>query len=539
MSWQQKADAFLDEYLKDFAAAELAQTNAYWKAANTGKKDDFDAFAAAELALKKLHSCPDRFATIEELLTAKDTLEPLTVRALEIAFLEFKGNQLPEEMLEKMVGLGTDIEKTFNTFRGVIDGKKLSNNDLLEMLQDEDKTAKRKVIWETLKQVGAAVGPKLIDLAKIRNEAAKKLGYENFWEMKIRLQEHDPAKLLAIFDELEKVTDKPFKEMKTELDKELATRFKVKPGEMMPWHYDNPFFQAAPPSAKINLDVFFKDKKKEDIAELARRFFADIGLEADDIIEHSDLYEREGKDQHAFCIDIDRRGDVRTLVNLKPTAEWMDTMLHELGHAVYDKFLDRELPFNVREAAHILTTEGIAMLFGALGKSPAWLVDYAGVDKAVVEKSRDAILEQRRREQLIFARWTMVMLHFEKALYEKPDQDLNKLWWDYVERFQLLTRPKGRDATDWAAKPHFTIAPVYYHNYMLGELFAAQLRGVLREKAGHKEQRSDLSFKQRKDFGEFLVKTVFRPGKTKPWTEFVEDATGKDLEAQYFAAELQ
>ncbi|MCP4674988.1 MAG: M2 family metallopeptidase [Deltaproteobacteria bacterium] len=539
MSWQEKADEFLDEYQKDFAAAEIVQTKAYWKAANSGKKEDFDAFAAAELALKKLHSCPDKFAAIEELLTAKDALEPLTVRALEVAFLDFKGNQLPDEMLEKMVGLSTDIEKTFNTFRGVIDGKKLSNNDLLEMLRDEDKTAKRKVIWETLKQVGAAVGPKLIDLARIRNEAATKLGYKNFWEMKIRLQEHDPAGLLAIFDELEKLTDKPFKEMKTELDKELAKRFKTKPGEMMPWHYDNPFFQAAPPSSKIDLDVFFKDKKKEDIAELARKFYADISLPADDLIERSDLYEREGKDQHAFCIDIDRQGDVRTLLNVKPTADWMETMLHELGHAVYDKFLDRNLPFNLREAAHILTTEGVAMLFGALGKSPTWLVDYAGVDSNLVQKNRGAILEQRRREQLIFARWTMVMLHFEKALYEDPNQDLNKLWWDYVERFQLLTRPEGRDATDWAAKPHFTIAPVYYHNYMLGELFASQLRGVLGEKAGHKEHNSDLSFTGRKDFGEFLVREVFRPGKTKPWPEFVKEATGKDLEARYFALELQ
>ena len=49
-------------------------------------------------------------------------------------------------------------------------------------------------------------------------------------------------------------------------------------------------------------------------------------------------------------------------------------------------------------------------------------------------RCQGAILEQRRREQLIFARWTMVMLHFEKALYEDPDQDLNRLWWDDVAR---------------------------------------------------------------------------------------------------------
>ena len=73
----------------------------------------------------------------------------------------------------------------------------------------------------------------------------------------------------------------------------------------------------------------------------------------------------------------------------------------------------------------------------------AWMIKYANADKDRVEQVKDAILEQRRREQLIFARWAMVMLHFEKAMYENPDQDLNKLWYDYVERFQFLKRPQG------------------------------------------------------------------------------------------------
>ena len=52
---------------------------------------------------------------------------------------------------------------------------------------------------------------------------------------------------------------------------------------------------------------------------------------------HSDLYARDGKSQHAFCIDIDREGDVRVLCNVEPSERWMETMLHEFGHAVYDR----------------------------------------------------------------------------------------------------------------------------------------------------------------------------------------------------------
>lgn len=533
-----KATAFLEAYQRDLAEAEKKQTLAYWQASNSGKKEDFAAFAAADLALKKLHSDPVRYAELRSLLEHKAGLPPLSARALEIAELAFKGNQLPPEMLEELVRRSSEIEQIFNTYRGELAGKKYTNNELLEMLRVERSSAARQAIWEALKQVGAEVGPRLVELAKVRNAAARKLGYADYWDMQVRLQEHDPVKLLALFAELEELTAQPFAQMKQQLDGELAARFGVAPEELMPWHYDNPFFQAPPPSAELDLDEFYKDKRKEDIVELARRFYEDIGLPIDDIIARSDLFERDGKDQHAFCIAIDRRGDVRSLLNVKPTMEWMGTMLHEEGHAAYYKYLDFSLPYNLREAAHIFTTEAVAMLFGALSQDPAWLIGYAGAAPERVSKVKTAILEQRRREQLIFARWAAVMLHFEKQLYADPDGKLNQQWWDTVERYQLLRRPAGRDLPDWAAKPHFTIAPVYYHNYLLGEVFASQLRATLARLTGHQGPVAELSFNGRKDFGKFFKEKIFAPGMRTPWPQYVQQATGEPLTARHFAAEL-
>jgi len=534
-----EARAFLDDYQEKLAKFEIGASLAAWKAANSGKKEDFDASAEASLALRRFHSDTETYGRLKKLRAVRNDLPLEQGRALELCELAYRQNQLPADLLEQMVELSTEIERTFNTFRAELDGEKLSNNELLKMLREETDSARRRSIWQALKQVGGAVSPKLIELAKLRNQAAGKLGFDNFWEMHISFQEHNPEQLLAIFDELQRLTGEPFARMKRKMDGELAERFGVEPEEMMPWHYDNPFFQAAPPSARVNLDEFYKHKAKEDIVEIARVFFNDVGLPIDDIIARSDLYEREGKDQHAFCISIDRGEDVRTLCNIKPTAEWMDTMLHEEGHAVFDVLIDRTLPYNIREPSHIFVTEAVAMLFGALAKTPAWMVEYAGADKDRVDGLAEAIYEQRRREQLIFARWTMVMLNFEKALYEDPDRDLNALWWDYVERFQMLNRPADRDQPDWAAKPHFTIAPVYYHNYMLGELFAAQLRSELAELAGHEGPTAELSFNGRKEFGDFLKRKVFAPGSTRPWPEFVRRATGNPLSAKNFAAEVR
>ena len=100
------------------------------------------------------------------------------------------------------------------------------------------------------------------------------------------------------------------------------------------------------------------------------------------------------------------------------------------------------------------------------------MLDLSDEQRAEIARVSDKYAQLK---QLIFARWAMVMYNFEKELYANPDQDLNKLWWDTVEEYQLVKRPAGRNAPDWAAKIHFSIAPCYYHNYMLGELLASQL----------------------------------------------------------------
>ncbi len=537
MTQHDDIEAFMSEYLLEFERLEKASSLAYWTAANSGKKADFEAYAEADLALRKLHSDKGRYEKIGAFLE-REGVPPLLRRSLRVARLDFEGNQLPAALLEEMVAASSEIEQIFNTFRATLDGREMSNNEMLEALKEETDTGKRKVLWEGLKQVGAAVAPKLKALAVLRNRAAATLGYDNYWQMEIALQEHDPERLLALFDELEAITREPFEKMKARLDGELAERFGVTPDAVMPWHYDNPFFQAAPPSKTLNPDDFYERRKKEDIMTLAAAFYRDIGLPADAVIARSDLYEREGKDQHAFCITIDRKKDVRTLLNIKPTADWMETALHEEGHAVYYVNIDEGLPFNLREANHIFTTEAIAMLFGALASNPTWLVEYADADPKQVERLTPDLFEQRRRSQLVFARWSLVMLHFEKALYEDPERDLNRLWWDTVERFQMVPRPENRDAPDWAAKPHFTIAPVYYHNYLMGEVYAAQLRHVLADLAGHAGHPWSLGFNNRKDFGRFLIEKVFAPGMSTPWPEFVEASTGEPLTARYFSEEL-
>ncbi|RMF28490.1 MAG: hypothetical protein D6759_15715 [Chloroflexi bacterium] len=248
-----------------------------------------------------------------------------------------------------------------------------------------------------------------------------------------------------------------------------------------------------------------------------------MGLEVEAILARSDLYERPGKNQHAFCLDVDRQGDVRVLCNLRPTERWMSTLLHELGHAVYDAHISRDLPWLLRRPAHMLTTEAIAMLMGRLTQDPRWLREVVGVPTAEAEALTPRLHDRLRRQLLIFLRWALVMVHFERAFYADPDRpDLNVLWWDLKARYQLLPPPEGRDQPDWAAKYHIAMAPVYYHNYILGEVLASQLRDTIEHSFGHLVNQPHA--------GEFLREAIFAPGSRWNWQETVQRATGRPLD---------
>jgi peptidyl-dipeptidase A len=177
----------------------------------------------------------------------------------------------------------------------------------------------------------------------------------------------------------------------------------------------------------LDTDHYFRDK---DLKAITRETYDSMGLEVRDVLARSDLYERAGKDQHAFRIGIGRDYpyDVRVLTNIRPDSYWMDTMLHEFGHAVYDKYINPSLPYLLRSVAHTSSTEAIALMMGGLADDPGWISRFADVAEEDLERERESLLYSSRADKLVFVRWALVMYRFEKALYEDPDRiDLNSL----------------------------------------------------------------------------------------------------------------
>ena len=158
----------------------------------------------------------------------------------------------------------------------------------------------------------------MVDLAHLRNQAARTVGFDDYYQMSLELHEIDPTFLAETVSQMEDLTNDPFSDMKSKLDNKLSKRFGVDVEAIRPWHYADVFFQEAPNVSEVDIDELFTELN---IIDLTAEFFRGIDLSIDDLVEKSDHYERPGKNQHAFCIHIDRKGDVRVLANCEVDCE--------------------------------------------------------------------------------------------------------------------------------------------------------------------------------------------------------------------------
>src|SRR5262249_22938793 len=351
-----------------------AAARAWWDANISGKDEDFKKKIEAQNKTDAALADKTVFAKVKELKDVSTDIDDAVLRrAIDVLYLTYLEKQVDTELLKKMVELSNSVEKQFNNFRANVDNRQMTDSEVRKILKESLDSDQRKAVWEASKKVGEVVEKDLKQLVKLRNESATKLGFKNFHALMLFLNEQDGEQVIKLFDELDELTLEPFKAAKADVDAQLAKRSKTEARALMPWHYHDPFFQEPPSVFAADVDAPFKNA---DIVKLCRDFYADIGLPVDRVLAPRDLFEKPGKNPHAYSTEIDREGDVRVLANIVPNAYWTATMLHELGHSVYStntNNIPKTLPYVLRTESHILTTEGVAMMFERLAKRGQFL----------------------------------------------------------------------------------------------------------------------------------------------------------------------
>lgn len=510
---------------------------AEWEGSISGKEEDFAKSAAIRQKMTEYYSDKEIFSRLKALKEGGKIDDSLLLRQLDVVYNSFLSNQADTAILNQIIQKSTNLEKIYGEYRAQLNGQPVNDNKVEEILRTSTNNKELEEVWKSHKGIGKLVEPGIIEIVKLRNQVARSLGFDNFHTMTLELSGQDPKEISALFDELDDLTRDSFTELKNEMDETFAKRYKVKKEELMPWHYQGRYFQEAPNLYPVDLDKYYADKNLE---ELTSGFYTGIGLETGDIMKNSSLYPQEGKNQHAFCTDINGQGDIRVLCNIAPNEQWMGTMLHEFGHGVYAKGHDNGgMPYFLRDAAHTFTTEAVAMIFGRLSRNAEWMRQSLNLTPQEKQQIEENCFKATKLQQIVFSRWVQVVYRFEKEMYANPDQDLNALWWNLVEKYQGLKKPEGRNEPDYATKIHIALYPCYYHNYQLGELLASQMHYYIVNNITKTGNYKDECYIGNKEIGNWMRTRIFEPGMKYEWNDLIEKATGEKLTAKYYAEQFE
>ncbi|MDP8209109.1 MAG: M2 family metallopeptidase [Candidatus Electryonea clarkiae] len=519
----------LEEMEHDLEPLRTQYSEASWKASISGTDKDYSAVEDAETNLRLKLSSKELYEELGKLLSDPGVQNILLRRWAALMRHEIAPNRLPEETIVDLVSRQKKIEVKMNTFRPEVSGQSLTMNQVHEILRTSTDMSLRRDAWEASKKIGPIIAEELVELVRARNIAARSLGFPDHYRMLLELQEIDEARLFSQLGRFADLSEDPFRRMRANLDRLIADKYKLEAIDLAPWHYSDPFFQEVPPVYGVNTDPVYEGRGT---MEWTQKYFEGVGLSIESILDKGDYLEKDGKHPHAYCDHIDRNGDVRVLMNLKDNTYWASTSLHEFGHAVYELNIDRSLPHTLRIPAHTAVTEAVAMFFGRLARDIEWMASMFRLKGSEIKELQKPLAQERKIEKAILGRWILVMVHFERGFYRDPDYDQQQRWWDLVQRFQLVRPVAGREKeADWAVKSHIADAPVYYHNYLLGEWIASQFHEAIIRDLKLEEPPV---FHNMHELGDWFKEKVFTHGAYWEFTELVRNVTGSSPQPDAF-----
>ena len=360
---------------------------------------------------------------------------------MRLARLASEAGQRERALADRIIEAEARLGSLFSRHRGQLRGREVNDNEIAKVLRESTDRAERREAWEASKSIGPQAAPLVRELAHLRNEAARALGYRDHFAFSLTLDELDESWLLSLLDDLEGRLAATWERTKAAIDEGQRARLGLAPRARRCGRGTTPTRSSRMrrPASDDPLEAALEHL---DPVEVARAYFQALGDDVDGVLERSDLYPRDGKNQHAFCTDIDRRHDVRVLANCEPGTRWLATMVHELGHAVYDLAIDSRAAVAAAPArahVHDRGDRDAARPPGARRDVPRALRRRRRPRSRAIPRNA----EMQRRELLVFVPWVQVMTRFERELYRDPDQDLGAVWWQLVERYQRVAPPAG------------------------------------------------------------------------------------------------
>ena len=500
--------------LKDaYYNAELAAWNFY----TDSNQENLDRNTQAQEEYNNLYNDKDLYKRLKEIKDTglNDKHLDKQVNDLVKAFY----NQIESgEELKALRDKENDIANKYNSHVMKIDDKPVSKAEIRKILETETDSEIRRKAYEADIKAGDVIAGDLVELVKMRNQYAKSKGYDNYFEYMIK-ESYDisAGELDKLIDGVYNKAGATCKKIHKKRKEEISAAFGLQEDKLQDWHYG--LLTKADPEGRVNTYL----ETKEQVVDIAKRVYSQMGYDVDNMGITLDLFPRENKNTHGFAFCIKPGKDARILANLTNNARSLDTILHELGHCVYDIGIDTNLTFIEQDCSSSVMTEAIAMMMGDLPKTESILSDIVPPD--VLTKFKAELKEDDAR----FVTRSLQIINFEREMYKNPDQDLKKLWGKMKQKF-LFRGENTQINTEWATSPHYLSHPGYYQNYFRAALLKAQIYNAMKSELGE--------ISKNKKTAEFLNEKLFKYGASVWEEDLIVDMTGKTLSEDDFCKRI-
>lgn len=451
----------------------------------------------------------------------------------------FSRYQAPAHALpikEKVAVLEAKImKKQTSRKEGYVDPKtgdfvEASENKMRTIMRTHDDEAVRKACFESMNQLPYDTLDDYLEIIKLRNEFAKALGYDDFYDYKLQtVEEMSKKELFSIFNSIYDKTKYAFKNIR-KLEK-------AKPGLRKPWNFS---YMMAGSFVKEE-DPYFQF---EDALMYWGKSFSALGMDFQKGTLTLDLIDRKGKYNNGFChqpVMVHFKGTkmVPGASNFTCNAvpgqvgsglQGLITLFHEGGHAAHflnstqkDVCLNHEYP-----PMTVGWAETQSMFMDSVSSSIEWKTRYA---RNKERKAYPFDLYERKMRALDPLRPLDMMgicriVFFEKEIYEK--KNLTKEF--IIETAKKIYRKCfdfSEDSLGLLNTPHIYSwnSSAYYHGYGLAELAVEQWREYFYKKYGYIADNPKVGKE---------MQNVWNLGSLYSSKQFIKIATGKSLSPEAF-----
>jgi hypothetical protein len=480
----------------ELEALEIEASQKHWTQFTTGL--DFGVVEAQGKIVEFLKD-EAKYATVcRELEKDLPAAEKRAVFLLHKSFKVHHHSEKANELYKKIEKLENHLADVLNKHRAVLNGRETDDTQIGKIVSEDADRERRREAMLARRGINRRLADEgFLQLIELRKEHAAACGAKDFISFRLEMDELVPELFAPWKSEcasrLPKLREK---------ERQLAERFDI--GEdIMPWDSAYLGNRICPQNrAKVDMGRYFNPIEKT---------FAAYGFKIDHLNLTYDIFPRKNKSEWGYNFTIHPGKDSRVLANVDDRFSSFGVLLHETAHGVHFLGLDPEQRLMNRGVSGIVA-EGFANFFGDLVYEREFLGHVFPTD---ADKVAASFTELNGYKKLGYFNHIFRTL-FDHELYQSDLRSLNdihELFWRLYG--EMLGRQPYADEPVWAHTIHHTCAPIYLHNYFLGDVMCEDMRRAYTRTGG-----------EARGFGKFWMNEVLAPSGRHAFLELYDRVCG-------------